>query len=163
MSEMSHKNSLNNGVKEAETKGEALLFDMSPVGKQRDPSRHLATARRKRSKEDNKMAILCYLQAKEGPNIGYRKRMRQYWKDYGLFELEEQHLACQFRSILKTGKLSKVEIEGLKRQFKKLHVYSVESETGELDTAEEEVMTQSDDVLLKEFITGASGLGRWCN
>ena len=103
------------------------------------------------------MAVLCYLKAKEGPNIGYRKRMHQYWKDYGLFELEEQHLACQVRSILKTGKLSKVKIEDLQRQIKKLHVDSVEIETGELDATEEEVMTQSDNVLLQEFTAGASG------
>ena len=61
------------------------------------------------------MAILCNLQAKEGPNIGYRKRMHQYWKDDGLFEVQEQYLAYQLRSILKTVKLSKVEIERLKR------------------------------------------------
>ena len=79
-------------------------------GKQHGPRCHPATARRKRSKEDNKMAILCYLQAKKRPNIGDRKRMHQYWKDYRLFELEEKHLACQVRSILKTDKLSKVEI-----------------------------------------------------
>ena len=85
------------------------------------------------------MAILCYLQAKEGPNIDYRQIMHQYWKYYGLFELEEQHLTCQVRSILKTGKVSKDEIEGLKRQIKQLHVDSVEFETGELDRAEEKV------------------------
>ena len=39
---------------------------------------HPGTARRTWSKEDNKVAILCYLQAKEGPNIGYRKGMHQY-------------------------------------------------------------------------------------
>ena len=93
------------------------------------------------------MAILCYLQAKEGPNIGYRKRMHQYWKDYGLFELEEQHLARQVRSILKTGKLSKVEIVGLKMQIKKLHV---DSETGGPNVAEEEVVTQSYDNVLRQ-------------
>ena len=67
---MFNKKLLNNGMKETGTE---------------------ATDRRKWSKEDNKMAILCYLQAKEGPNIGYRKRMHQYWKDYGLFDPEEQH------------------------------------------------------------------------
>ena len=104
------------------------------------------------------MAISCYLQAKEGPNVSYGKIMHQYWKNYGLFELEEQHLACQVRSILKTRKLSKVGIEGLKRQIKKLHMDSVKSETGELDAAEEEVVTQSDDNgLLQEFTAGASG------
>ena len=98
------------------------------------------------------------MQAKEGPNIGYRKRIHQYWKDDGLFELQEQHLAYQVRSILKTGKLSKVEIERLKRQIKLLHVDSVECETGKLDRSDEKVVTQSDDnVLLQEFTAGASG------
>ena len=52
------------------------------------------------------MAILCNSQAEKGPNIRYRKRRHHYLKDYGLFELQEQHLAYQVRSILKTGKLS---------------------------------------------------------
>ena len=104
------------------------------------------------------MAILCDLQAKEEPNIGSRKRMHQYWKDYGLFELEGQHFACQVRSILKAGKLSKVEIEDLKRQIKQLHKDSVEIETGELDVVEVEVVAQSNDnILLQEFTTGVSG------
>ena len=51
------------------------------MGKLRGPVHHSATACRKWSKYDNKMAILCYLQVKEGPNIGYRKIMYQYWKD----------------------------------------------------------------------------------
>ena len=91
------------------------------------------------------MAILCNLQAKEGPHIGYRKRMHQYWKDDGL------------RSILKTSKLSKVEIERLKRQIKQFHVDSVECETGQLDRSNEEVVTQYDDnLLLQGFTVGAS-------
>ena len=74
------------------------------------------------------MAILCYLQAKGVPNIVYRKRMHQYCKDCGLFELGEQHLACQSKSILKTGKLS-IEA-GLKRQIMGLYLDNGESETG---------------------------------
>ena len=84
--------------------------------------------------------------------------MHQYWKDDGLFELQEQHLTYQVRSILKAGKLSKVETECLKRQIKELHVDSVECESGELDRADEEVVTQSDDnLLLQEFTAGAIG------
>ena len=57
---------------------------------------------------------------------------------------------------MKAGKLSKVEIEDLKRQIRRLHVDSVKSETGEPDAAEEEVVTQSDDVLLQEYPARAS-------
>ena len=90
--------------------------------------------------------------------LGIERECVQYWKDDGLFELQKQHLAYQVRSILKTGKLSKVEIERLKRQIKQLHVDSVECETGKLDRPDEKVVTQSDDnVLLQEFTAGASG------
>lgn len=41
--------------------------------------------------------------------------MHQYEKDYGLFELEEQEFTYQVRTIMKTDKLSKVEVVGLKR------------------------------------------------
>ena len=61
------------------------------------------------------MVILCYLLTKQGPNIGYIKRIHQDCKDYGLFELEEKYLICQVKRIFKTGKLSKVEVEGLIR------------------------------------------------
>ena len=67
-------------------------------------------------------------------------------------------MACQGRSILKTDNLSNVEIEILKRKIKQLHVDSVEVEAGEIDAADEEVVTQSaDNVLLQEVIAGASG------
>ena len=59
---------------------------------------------------------------------------------------------------MKTIKLSKVEIEGLKRRIRKLHVDSVESETVEPDAEKEEVVTQPyDNVLLQEFTARASG------
>ena len=158
MSKMSSKKSFNNSVKETGTEDEGFLPGKCSIGKQGGQGYRTATARMKWSKEDNKMAMLCYFQVKEGPNIGYRKKMHQYWKDCGLFELEGQHLACQVRSVLKTGKLSKVEIEGLKKQIKRLQMDSVESETGELDATEEEVVTHPDDnVLLQEFTAGASG------
>ena len=158
MSKMSSKKSFNNSVKETGKEDEGFLPGKCSIGKQGGQGYRTATARIKWSKEDNKMAMLCYFQVKEGPNIGYRKKMHQYWKDCGLFELEGQHLACQVRSILKTSKLSKVVIEGLKKQIKRLQVDSIESETGELDATEEEVVTQPDNnVLLQEFTAGASG------
>ena len=62
--------SLNNGVKEPGAEGEGFSPGRCPVGKLS-----------KESKGDNKMATLCNLQAEEGPNIRYIKRMHQYWKD----------------------------------------------------------------------------------
>ena len=37
--------------------------------------------------------------------------MHQYWIEKGRFEIKEQHLAFQVRSMLKTKKLSKINIE----------------------------------------------------
>ena len=79
---------------------------------------------------------------------------------YGLFVLEKQHLVYQVRSILKTDKLSKVEIKDRKRQIKQFHVDSVEVEAGGLYAAEDEVVIQSaDNVLLQEVIAEDSGYG----
>ena len=75
---MPTKKSLNNSVKGAGTEGEGFSPGSCPMGKQHRPTHHTATARRNWSKEDNKMATLCYLQAKEGLNIGCSKRMHQY-------------------------------------------------------------------------------------
>ena len=114
---MSNKESLNKGVMEAAMEGEGVSPGSCPMGKHRWPSRHHATALKTWSKEDKKMVILCYLLTKEGLNIGYIRRIYKYCKNYRLFELEEQNLVCQIRSIFKTGKLSKVEVEGLMRQI----------------------------------------------
>ena len=70
---MSIKKSLNNSVKVDGMEGEVPC----PAGVPRVSSVG-PTACRKWSKYDNKMAILCYLQVKEGPNIGYRKIMYQH-------------------------------------------------------------------------------------
>ena len=50
---------------------------------------------------------------------------------------------------MKTSKLSKVEIECQKRQINQHYFDSVEDEAGELDAAEEEVVTQSADYIFR--------------
>ena len=76
----------------------------------------VTTARKKWTKEDNKFAGTHYLKAKEEGHRRYRKRMHQCWKEEGSFEIEEQHLACQVRSILKTKKLPEFKIAALRRK-----------------------------------------------
>ena len=108
---------LNNGVKKAQTNnGVGLLPGSCPVGEQRRPDRHQNTTRKKWRIEDNKFAITCYIKVKEEDERGYRKRMHQYWIVEGRFDIEEQHLAYQVRSILKTKELSEVEIEALRQK-----------------------------------------------
>ena len=64
MSKMSYKKSLNNSVKEAGIEGEGFSPSRCLVGKQHRPGCHPATTSRKWSKEDNKMAILCFFASK---------------------------------------------------------------------------------------------------
>ena len=114
---ISLNNSLENGVKEARTSnGEGLSHGRCPVGEQCRPGRHQTTARKKWTKEDNKFSITCYLKAKQECQRGHRKRMHQHWIVEGRFEIEKKLLAFQVRSILKTKKLSEVEIEALRRK-----------------------------------------------
>ena len=81
-----------------------------PAGKQPGPSRHQNAARKIYTKEENKTAISCYLKATKESKRGYRKRMYNLWKEMGKFEIEEQHLACQVRSIFKNKRLTEVGI-----------------------------------------------------
>ena len=43
--------------------------------------------------------------------------MYHYWIEEGRFEIEEQHLACQVRNILKIKRFSEVEIEALRQNL----------------------------------------------
>ena len=88
MSETSYKKSLNNGVNKSGTESEGFSPGSCPVDKQHGPGCHPATARRKRSKRITRWIRHVICKQKKGPNIGYKKRIHQYWKDYGLFELE---------------------------------------------------------------------------
>ena len=57
---------------------------------------------------------------------------------------------------MKTGKLPKVVIEGLRRQIKQLHVDSIDAEAGKLEASEVEVVTQSADIVFpRALIAGA--------
>ena len=94
--------------------GEGLLLGRFAVSEQRRPGCYQTTARKKWTKEDNKFAMTCFLKVKEESQRVYRKRMHQYWIEEGRFDIEEQHLTCQVRSILKIEKLSEVEIEALR-------------------------------------------------
>ena len=77
-----------------------------PVGEQRRPGRHPATARLKWSKEANKVVLECYFRGKPVNENGvplrrYRQRMFRAWKDIGLFESTEQRICDQARAVRK--------------------------------------------------------------
>ena len=55
-----------------------------------------AVNRRKWSKDDNRIAMECFIRSKP-ENRGYRRRMISIWQDRGMFEISEQRLADQVK------------------------------------------------------------------
>ena len=96
---------------------EGLLPGRCPAGKQRGSSRHQNTARKKWTKEENKAALSCYLKAMKKGKRGYRKRMYNLWNEMGMFEIEDQHIACEVRSIFKNKRLPEIEIQQLRKEI----------------------------------------------
>lgn len=78
--------------------------------------------------------------------------MHQYWKDYGKVVIDNQHLACQVRSSLKTVILSEVETKGLKRQLRKKSDDLVETEEEAVDEVEDIVNGSMEAALTKKTI-----------
>ena len=143
MSKIPNKKLLSNGVKEAGT--EVKL------------SRPAGVPRVSRGQESQKRITrwLYYVICKQRKDqiLGIERECISTGRTIGCWSYKNQ-----VRSIFKTGKLSKVEIEHLKKQIKQLHVDSGKCETGERERAEEEVLTQADDnVLLQEFTARTSG------
>ena len=113
---------LDNGVNGTGAFCEGASSGRCPVGKQRRPGRHPATARMMWSKDVNKVVMECYLKRKPVnengvPIRGYRQRMYRVWQEIGLFESTEQRICDQARAIRKNGWLSELEIEVIKRKI----------------------------------------------
>ena len=56
---------------------ESITSGRCLVGKQHWLGLNQTTACSKRTKDDNKTAIPCYLKVQQGPKTGHRKRMHQ--------------------------------------------------------------------------------------
>ncbi|XP_067023908.1 uncharacterized protein [Acropora muricata] len=113
---------LDNGVNDTGAFCEGASSGRCPVGEQRRPGRHPATARMMWSKDVNKVVMECYLKSKPVnengvPIRGYRQRMFRVWQEIGLFESTEQRICDQARAIRKNGWLSELEIEAIKRKI----------------------------------------------
>ena len=120
---MSLNNSLSNGVNETRTDNcEGLSPGRRPTGKQRGPGRHQNTARKRWTKKENKTVISCYLKAANESKRVYRKRMYDLWNEVEMFQIEQQHLACQVRSIFKNKRLTEIEIKQLRKEIEKAEI-----------------------------------------
>ena len=62
------------------------------------------------------VVIKLLQERKKGGSKRIKKQIHQYWIEGGRVEIEEKHLPCQVRNILKTKKFLKVEIEALRRK-----------------------------------------------
>ena len=113
------------------------------------------------NKEVNKIVIEYFYRSKpfdeEGKSIrGYRKKMFREWREKGMFDLTEQRVCDQARTIRKNGWLSELELEAIKRQVEdesrgelcREKDVTVDAETVETDaeTVEEEINDAEDSI-----------------
>ena len=87
---------------------------------------------------------------------GYRKKMFREWREKGMFDLTEQRVFDQARTIRKNGWLSELELEAIKRQVEdesrgelcREKGVTVDAETVETDaeTVEEEINDAEDSI-----------------
>ena len=117
---MSNQNFENNSVNGTKSLGEGSSPGRYFLVQQPEIGRHQVT-RMKRNQEANKVMMECFYRSKpfdeEGkPVRGYRQRMFREWRGRGLFESTEQRVCDQARAIRKSGWLSQLELETIKRQ-----------------------------------------------
>ena len=115
MSEMSNKNSENNGINRPGPVGEGSSPGRCFLVRKQRPGRHPTTVRTKWSKNVNKIVISCFFRSKpfddDGKSIrGYRQQMMQEWKK----SLKSPSKDC-VRAIRKNGWLSDLELENIQR------------------------------------------------
>ena len=72
------------------------------------------------NREKRKTKLLsCYLKAMKELKKGYRERMHNLWNEMRMFEIEEQHLACQVRNIFNNRRLKEIEIRQSRKEIEK--------------------------------------------
>ena len=122
MNVMSFSNNENNGVNGTGTLCEGASPGRCSPAQQRRPGRHQVTARMKWDKEVNKVVMECFYRSKpfseEGKPVGgFRQRMFREWRERGMFESKEQRVCDQATAIRKSGLLSELELEEIRRKI----------------------------------------------
>ena len=136
--------------------GEGSSPSMCFLVQQPEPGRHQVTARIKWNKEVNKVVMECFYRSKpfdeEGkPVRGYRQRMFREWRGRGLFESTEQRVCDQARAIRKSGWLSQLELETIKRQVEdEFQGEFGEDAATEVETVENENTAENEDMVENE-------------
>jgi hypothetical protein len=109
-----------NGVNERESNARPVSPGRLPVVNQAGVGRHLttgevrpATQRMSYTREDNIKIMECYYSS-EPMRRGYMSRMAKIWQDRGGFELTENRLAMQARTIIRKEWLTKEELDEIR-------------------------------------------------
>jgi hypothetical protein len=83
-------------------------------------SKRKTGVRRKWTKEEYKIAVECRIRAENDSSIGgIGKKVMQNWNNKNMFEINQNTLMGQIRTILSKGWLTPVEIETIRRKIEK--------------------------------------------
>ena len=151
MSVMEYTSSRNNGVNGAGSNiAEGTMPGRYPMGEQRGPGRHHATARTGWTKEMNVAVTECYflstpVDENGKPIRGYRRRMHNIWKERQSLNITEQRLCDQARMIRKNDWLTAVELEEIKKRMVNANSEENVSEEQDVDEAVVEDNSTEDD------------------
>lgn len=111
-----------NGVNERESNARSVSPGRQPVVNQAGAGRHLTTGearpaaqRMSFTREDNIKIVECYYSSEPAVR-GYMTRMAKIWQDRGGFELTENRLAMQARTILRKEWLTKEELDEIRKR-----------------------------------------------
>ena len=144
---MLNGNISDNGVNETGTEcGEGIAPGSCSARTQADLGRHPMTARKRLtrtvwSKEVNKIVMKCFYMS-EPTRRGYRKRMLAIWQEIGVFDISEQRLADQVRTIKNNNFLSTIELEELARNTTMENHNEAIDESNEMNEIGEEIQTE---------------------
>ncbi|XP_063599202.1 uncharacterized protein LOC134775604 [Penaeus indicus] len=151
MSVMEYTSSRNNGVNGAgSSDAEGTTPGRCPMGEQRGPGRHHATARTGWTKEKNIAVMECYFLSNPvdengKPSRGYRRRMHNIWNERQSFNITEQRLCDQARMIRKNEWLTALELEEIRKRMVNVNFEEGVSEEQDVDEAVVEGNSTEDD------------------
>ena len=157
MENITNRNNDVNGARSISA--ESATSGRCPMGEQRGPGRHPATARKGWSKEMNIAVMECYYLSNPvydngKPVRGYRRRMHGFWKERQSFNITEQRLCDQARLIRKNNWLTALQLAEIKDRVWNVNV--VEGTDNYAGDVGEEVVEVNNTVKDDAFLISAN-------
>ena len=147
------------------TPGNGAVEDQAVRGRQ--PA--TGTTRRRYTREDNRAILECYYRSRP-QELGYRQRMHNIWKENEGFNITEQRLADQVRTIKNKGWFTSEELDEIERKatttetVQEIEVQEMVEEFEEtpeavsLETELREPVSENEKELVKEIIETRTNL-----